>query len=327
MKLSLVKADGTSNKLADVEVPDKFYNRLSTGIQVIDLIFGGELTPGILPGSCIFFTGTPGAGKSTMSLQLAEALTEVAGKRVLYNANEEHKAMLKMAADRIGIKGNFTVSQRDQIDALIEHVLEAGFDVLVQDSLQTIDDGTLRGFNLWKSVMRKLVRLTKDHDVTVITIGQVTKGGTFAGPQALAHEADVDIRLSRDKESGNRILLLEKNRFGPAGAPFEFVLSGNGLDFRAIQAAEQQQSRPKRDERKDTIRGAIRGELMKGEMLSAYDYERLGDGCSGGLFRNLLFETCQAMAREGHNIMETKVEGRLHYFMEIEPSFSERFMS
>ena len=327
MKLSLVKADGMSGRLSDVVVPQKFYNRLSTGIEALDLVFGGELHPGILPGSCVFFTGTPGAGKSTMSLQLADALTEVAEKRVLYNANEEHKAMLKMAADRIGIKGNFAVSQFDQIDVLVQHVLDTGIEVLVQDSLQTVDDADLKGFNLWKSVMRKLVRLSKDHDVTVITIGQVTKGGTFAGPQALAHEADVDARLSRDKESGNRVLLLEKNRFGPAGEPFEFVLTGHGLDFRAVQVVEQQKPQGKREERKEVVRAAIRAELMKGEMLSAYDYERLGGGCSGGLFRCLLFETCQAMAREGHNIMETKHEGRLHYFMEAESSAPERFMS
>lgn len=328
MKLSLVKADGVSETLADVPVPEKFYNRLSTGIPAIDLVFGGEEMPGILPGSCTLFTGTPGAGKSTMSLQLADALQRVAGQRVLYNANEESKAMLKMAADRIGIRGQFQVSQKDQVDALIAYVLEAGIQVLIQDSLQTLDDGDLHGFRLWQTVMRKLVRLSKDHDVTVITIGQVTKGGTFAGPQALAHEADVDARLTKDKESGNRILCIEKNRFGPAGIPFEFVLTGHGLDFRAVQQAEQgQAAKPKREERKDAIKAAIQAELVKGELLSAYDYERLGGGCSGGLFRNLLFETCQAMAREGHNIMETKVEGRLHYFLEVEPSFMERILS
>lgn len=321
MMLSLVKADDRSGELADVEVPSKFYNRDKTGIEAVDKIFGGVDMPGILPGSCTLFTGTPGAGKSTMSLQLSDALQRVAGRKVLYNANEESLAMLKMAADRIGVRGRYKVSQKGQVDALIAHVLETGTEVLVQDSLQTLEDGQLHGFRLLRTVCRKLVRLSKDHDVTVIMIGQVTKGGGFAGPMALAHEVDVHAHLSTDKESGNRVMVLTKNRFGPANEPYEFMLTARGLDFRPVEAAEQKQQQEagmsRQAERRGDVKTVIREKLLAGEMLSGYCFERLGVDCSGGFWRGMLRLVCQEMAKEGFTIMEAKVEGRLHNFLEV----------
>lgn len=319
MSLTLVKGDEAANTLASVQVPAKFYNRLKTGNDIIDSLFGGDEMPGILPGSCVMATGTPGAGKTTFMLQLADSLSITEGRTLLYNANEESQAMVKMAADRIKIKGQFQIAQIHEVDALIRHVLDQGVEVLVQDSLQTLQDGTLSGQRLLKSVCRKLVRLSKDHDVTVFFIGQVTKGGTAAGPMALVHEVDAHMHLGRDKETGNRILCLEKNRFGPAGIPYEFMLSAHGLDFKpADRPAEAAGAAPvsRQAERKNEVQTLIRQQLEAGNMLSGYCFERLGVDCSGGYWRGMLRLVVEQLKREGRAIGEARVDGRLHNFLE-----------
>jgi predicted ATP-dependent serine protease len=313
MSLTLVKGDERSDMLSSVTVPAKFYSRLKTGNEIIDSLFGGDDMPGILPGSCVMATGTPGAGKTTFMLQLADSLSITEGRVLLYNANEESKAMVKLAADRIKIKGQFQISQIHEVDALIKYVLDNGIEVVVQDSLQTLQDGTLSGQRMLKSVCRKLVRLSKDHDVTVFFIGQVTKGGTAAGPMALVHEVDVHMHLGRDKETGNRILCLDKNRFGPAGVPYEFMLSAAGLDFKpADQPAEDKAPAVSRQaERKEEVLALIRWKLEAGEALSGYCFERFDVNCSGGYWRGMLRVAVEKLKREGRTLVEGRENGRL----------------
>lgn len=321
MTLSLVKPDEKTELLSSVRVPEKFYTRLKSGNDIIDAMFGGDDMPGVLPGACVMCTGTPGAGKTTFMLQLADSLSIHEGRVLLYNANEESKPMVKLAADRIKIKGAFQIKQLHDVDQLVKYVLDEGIEVLVQDSLQTLSDGQLSGQRLLKSVCRKLVRLSKDHDVTVFVVGQVTKSGHAAGPMALVHEVDVHMHLSRDKESGNRVLSLEKNRFGPAGIPYEFMLSAHGLDFKPAEnpTAGQSSSEPtvsRQVERKQEVMKIIRSKLEAGEMLSGYCFERLGVDCSGGYWRGMLRLVVEQMKKEGRAVGEARVDGRLHNFLE-----------
>jgi hypothetical protein len=321
MALSLVKADENVDTLADVEVPAKYYNRLLTGVEAIDVLFGGDKMPGILPGSCAMGTGVPGAGKTTFMLQLADALEQNAGRRLLYNANEESKAMIKLAADRLGIVQQFQVSQKQEVDDLVRHVLQEGYEVLFQDSLQTLQDGQLYGQRLLKSVCRKLVRLSKDHEVTVVVVGQVTKSGVAAGPMALVHEVDVHLHLDVDPKSGNRTMVMKKNRFGPALMPYEFMLSARGLEFRPAPedaAAADQAPASRQTERRQEVQALVEERLRSGEPLSGYCFERLGLDCSGGYWRGMLRLVVERMKREGMRVGERKVNGRLHYFLEGE---------
>ena len=60
---------GTS--IQDIKVPDVLKKRVSTGLGYFDCVLGGE---GFTPSMVTLFTGTPGAGKTTMMLTLANAL-------------------------------------------------------------------------------------------------------------------------------------------------------------------------------------------------------------------------------------------------------------
>lgn len=319
-RLRLTELDNTVSVLKDVEVPEKFYQRLKTGVKVIDEIFGGEETPGVLKGETVLFTGHPGAGKSTMALQLADLFQKHAQRSVLYNIGEESDKMLKLAANRIGIDANFCVGRFEEADRLFEYVSNNGVEIVFQDSLQSMRVGDLRGARLLETLGKKIQKFSKDEDVTFFAVGQVTKGGGFAGPQALAHDLDAHAHLRLNAETGNRVFEMKKNRLGPAGMPYEFFLSANGLDFQAAPSLVEElmgTSAAKSSDRKETITNLIKEKLLDGEKISGYCFERYNVDCSGGMWRVLLMKAAQALRNEGHTVLETKINGRTHTYLEI----------
>lgn len=316
MAITLFKNDGKVETLKDIVVPQKFYNRMRTGAQALDEIFGGTVTPGILRGTAALFTGMPGAGKSTMALQLADMLRKNTDLRVFYNVGEENKYMVKLAADRLGVEGDFKLGKIEEIDSLSQYCLEEKVDVLIVDSLQSMHDGEAGGSKLLKAVTKKLISLSKDHDVTVIIIGHITKGGGFAGPQELVHDVDAHMHLQLNPEGGNRILEMRKNRFGPSLVPYEFALSANGLDFTPLQANEQG-SGGKVVARREQTKALIKEKLVAGEKIGGYCFERLGVECSGGFWRGMLKAAVDELKADGHIIGEVRIEGKAHSYLEV----------
>lgn len=306
--------------LRDVRIPAKFYDKIKTTSQVLDEIFGGPEHPGIMRGTCNLFTGVPGAGKSTMSLQLAELL-QLQGHRVLYNIGEENEVMVKIAANRLGIRGEFPISKFEEVEELRKYVIEEGVDVLFQDSLQSMSDGQLTGNKLLKSVVKQVVQLSKDETTTIFLIGHATKGGDFAGPARIKHDADAHIHLSLDPESGCRTFQLQKNRFGPALVPYQFSLSATGLDFQqADDRAVVVGSRI--DDKKAATIQTIRDLLVAGKKLSGYSYEEepelIALGLSGGFMRAMLRMTCNQLKAEGMTVGSCTINRREHSYVELE---------
>jgi DNA repair protein RadA/Sms len=247
-RIPLVESDGRVEELCDVVVPEKFFKKMLLGIDVLDAAFGGRETPGIVPGTSFLFTGVPGAGKSTLCVQLAQLLRKNAGKTVLYNAGEESIEMVKMRADRLGLRGDFGVGQIGDIDALIEVCRHTGIDVLFQDSLQAIDDGpVLRGGEALKDIVRKLHRLSKSDGVTVFAICHTVKSGGFAGPQTIKHDLDAHVNLGIDRDTGARYLELLKNRFGPAMTRHPFSVTSDGVVFRQVMESTDEEETGSRE--------------------------------------------------------------------------------
>ena len=316
--LTLLKESDSVEVLGDIKVPSRFFSRLSLGVPVLDELFGGADMPGILPGTSFLFTGMPGAGKSTMGLQLADYFQRK-GHSVLYNMGEENKHMVKLRADRIGLKQEFSISQFQQVDRLAAYCKENGVEILFQDSIQSLRDSELDGPKMLKSVTKKLVQLSKDEDVTMFLIGHITKAGHFAGPQEIKHDVDAHAHLQL-AESGNRIIELQKNRFGPASVPYEFALSANGLDFQQMASPttdirEGTKGASKAAQRKEAVRKAIREELLSGGRVSGYCAERLKCDCSGGFFRMMVMSVTQELGGEGYEVIEAKIAGRTHAFL------------
>ena len=74
MKLN-VKTDDIQfgENILKIKVPKALRNKVASGLEYFDAALGGE---GFTPSQVLYFTGTPGAGKTTMLLTLADRLTK-----------------------------------------------------------------------------------------------------------------------------------------------------------------------------------------------------------------------------------------------------------
>lgn len=240
MKLS-VKNDtiGFGTNVLDISVPDALRNKVKSGVDFVDAAMGGE---GFTPSQVVFFTGTPGAGKTTMLLKLADSLTKQ-GAVAVFNTAEESLFQVKLVAERLGLKSGFAVGQETHIPTLIKkcEMLRKKnpgkpFFLLV-DSLQCMDDGKYAdGGTNSKSAERVLEQVTnwaKETFSNAIVIGQVNKAGKMAGTQKLKHMVDAMIELSIEEKDedlmGCRVLKTTKNRFGGAGHQIWLELKKEGF--------------------------------------------------------------------------------------------------
>ena len=187
-------------------------------------------------------TGTPGAGKTTMMLQMADAIT-ASGHICLYNSGEESLYQVKMVTERLKLKHGFIAGQDTLVEDLLTHanLLKKQNPTkqifVMQDSLQTLDDGKYEALTNSMTAVRSVEMLTtwaKSNYAVVVFIGHVTKSGDFAGKQTILHAVDVRGQLYIDEEKrsdtfGERIFEVTKNRFGCNGRSYILGLEHSGL--------------------------------------------------------------------------------------------------
>ena len=240
MKLN-VRNDSVTfgTNVLDIKVPDQLRNKIKSGLEFVDGALGGE---GFTPSQVILFTGTPGAGKTTMLLTLADRLTKQ-GAVVVFNTAEESLFQVKLIAERLGLKSGFAVGQETHVptllkkcDALRKKNAGKPFFILV-DSLQCMDDGHYDDGQInSRSAERSLALITdwcKANYTNGIVIGQVNKSGKMAGTQKLKHMVDAMMELSIEEKDedlrGCRVLQTVKNRFGGCGHTFFLSLDKAGF--------------------------------------------------------------------------------------------------
>jgi len=241
MKLN-VKQDEISfgTNILNIRIPQKLRERHPCGVDYIDAAFGGE---GFTPSTMTLFTGEPGAGKTTLMLTLANALTNQ-GYVCLFNTAEESLYQVKMTCERLELNDGFIAGQESYVPRLLTHcdILRKRNPnkpfFLVVDSLQTLNDGKYgEDHTNSQSAVRSLQMLTdyaKEHYINIICIGQVNKSGNMAGSQKLKHMVDAMLHLSIERKDedfkGLRVLETVKNRFGGAGWTFFLDLKKEGFN-------------------------------------------------------------------------------------------------
>ena len=226
--------------ILDIKVPDQLRKRVKTGVEFFDDALGGK---GFTPSMVTLFTGTPGAGKTTMMLELANSLTGH-GANVLFNTAEESLFQLKMTVERLRLRHGFSAGQETLVPSLLENcdkLREKHPDkpfFLIVDSLQTLNDGKYGEHTTnSKTAERSLLQITdycKEHFCNAVIIGQVTKNGQMAGANVLKHMVDAMMSLDVERKDpdlmGCRVLMTEKNRFGGAGHIFFLALRERGFE-------------------------------------------------------------------------------------------------
>ncbi|MEA1940560.1 MAG: DNA repair protein RadA [Candidatus Caldatribacteriota bacterium] len=203
--------------------------RYNTGIFEFDRVLGG----GIVPGSLILVGGEPGIGKSTLLLQIANALSHKQGK-ILYVSGEESPHQIKIRANRLGTLSEklLLVSETD-LEAIKQDIHDINPQVVIVDSIQTINDCQITSssgsINQIKECTAQLIHLAKSKDIPIFIVGHVTKGGMLAGPKVLEHMVDTVLYLEGEKYNLYRILRSIKNRFGSTDELGIFKMDDKGL--------------------------------------------------------------------------------------------------
>lgn len=204
--------------------------RTATGIGELDRVLGG----GFVSGSVSLLAGEPGIGKSTLVLQLLDALAR-ADKDVLLVSGEESIAQVGGRAKRLGIDGGrLRVAASTSLASVLADITASGPGLVVIDSVQTIADGNLEqpGGSLVqiRECAAALTEHAKRTGISVVLVGHVTKDGSVAGPKTLEHVVDVVLSLEGDRTGALRLLRANKNRFGATDETGVFVMSTKGLE-------------------------------------------------------------------------------------------------
>jgi DNA repair protein RadA/Sms len=204
--------------------------RILTGNSEFDRVLGG----GLVRGSLVLLGGEPGIGKSTLLLQIAQALQKKE-RRVLYVSGEESAQQIKMRAERLGAPpaGEIYVLAEANLEAILSAVADIRPTDLIIDSVQTTFsealDSAPGSISQVRHVAAQLLNLAKTHDIPVFLIGHVTKDGSIAGPKALEHIVDTVLYFEGERHHNHRIVRAVKNRFGAANEVGVFEMTARGL--------------------------------------------------------------------------------------------------
>jgi len=211
------------------EIQSEVEERMETGIKELDRVLGG----GIVQGSLVLVGGDPGIGKSTMMLQICQAVSRIK-KKVLYISGEESLHQIKMRGKRLGVANDELLLYAQTNMNIIESVImKEQPDVLMIDSIQTMyneDIGSVPGsVSQVREVTAHLMRLAKQLNIATFIVGHVTKDGAIAGPRVLEHMVDTVLYFEGDKNASYRVLRGVKNRFGSTNELGIFEMRNEGL--------------------------------------------------------------------------------------------------
>jgi DNA repair protein RadA/Sms len=222
-------AAGAAAPLPLPSIPADGYERIPVPIEELSRVLGG----GIVPGSVVLISGDPGIGKSTLLIQLCDALADGGGP-VLYVSGEESAAQIKLRAERLGIVSpNILVLSETHLESIAAHIEEIQPRMVVVDSVQSIySDGIQSGAGSVTQVRdcsAHLLRLAKSQTFSLFLVGHVTKEGAIAGPRVLEHMVDTVLHLEGERFHSFRLLRSAKNRFGSTNEVGVFEMAERGL--------------------------------------------------------------------------------------------------
>ncbi len=223
---SLSTKSVSSYQLTQIEPDNEL--RYKTGMGELDRVLGG----GIVKGSLVLLSGDPGIGKSTILLQICHQL----GKKlkILYVSGEESYSQIKMRADRLKVKtGNLYILCETDVQAICEHIRSSAPDLVIVDSIQTMNFTELNSSPGCVAQVREssnlLMRTAKSLGIPVILVGHVNKDGNIAGPKVLEHIVDAVLYFEGERNLSFRILRAVKNRFGSTNEIGVFEMFDTGL--------------------------------------------------------------------------------------------------
>lgn len=229
-RASRIAAGESTVPLALHEIGSAGIERMRIGMPEFDAVVGG----GIVRGSLTLVGGPPGAGKSTLMLQIAARLAEQSP--VVYVCGEESAAQVKLRAERTlprSFASALTVYAETNLRAVLDHLEQHPPAALVVDSIQTVwlpeSDAYAGSITQIRDCTQALMEFAKRTGCATFIVGHVTKDGAIAGPRLLEHLVDTVLYFEGETAGEYRILRAYKNRFGSIDEICVFEMHDAGL--------------------------------------------------------------------------------------------------
>lgn len=220
-----------SKSFSDIKVVNE--KTIMTGNQLFDKWFSKD--GGIVPGSIIFVTGTSGAGKTTLMINLMNWLQN---HKSSFYSREMSIGSLKQQVKDYNFKNNnaYFVDDKDcpHINDYFNELDTIKPEIVIVDSLQAIASADFPEMSEEKAsviVRQKLEKWCKANGSTLFLIGHNTKDNEFAGKNTNMQMVDAHMVLEYDKKSeSRRIFWGKKNRKGPMGELF-YKIDNGAIEF------------------------------------------------------------------------------------------------
>lgn len=200
-----------------------------TGNQLFDKWFSKD--GGIVPGSVIFVTGTSGAGKTTLMVNLMNWLKN--HKSSLYSREMKIGSLKQQVKDYDFDNDKAFFADEDDCPHVKNYIDELSIikpEIVIVDSLQAIACVDYPEFSEEKGsihVREILTKWCKDNNSTLFIIGHNTKDNEFAGKNTNMQMVDAHMVLEYDKKTETRKMFWgKKNRKGPMGQLFYEINDG-----------------------------------------------------------------------------------------------------
>lgn len=229
----------TTVKMKDVKFDKNLFTPMKTG-KKIDNLFSSE--GGLMRGTNYAIVGDPGAGKTTVALDILADL-HANGRKVLFISGEMNQIDMYGYVKRYPKFGELDILfLGDYIEQNIEKVLSAalqpGYDVVLIDSMAEVANAiadTASGFLSNKKAETIILNMLEEHNqgendaninTAFLIIQQVTKQGNFAGSNRFKHMMTGMAHMKIDESEG-RYFFFSKNRRGGQMDALFFSLSTN----------------------------------------------------------------------------------------------------
>jgi predicted ATP-dependent serine protease len=219
-----IKTTTTLRRASDIKISDDFYNRVKTGEEQLDEIFGD----GLMKGTAITLTAVAGGGKTTFLLQLLERL-EQNDYSTAYLSGEESAEQLAFNCKRLNVR-NVLIGNVTDVDEICE-IMQSN-NVVVIDSFPSITTKEqMSSTERIKYILKRIITTAKETKCIVFFIMHLTKDGKLKGSTLIPHSVDVNISIQKVKDSSTiRVIGCYKNRFGSTGE-YPADLTGTGYIF------------------------------------------------------------------------------------------------
>ncbi len=229
-------------RFSDMQTPS--YMRTDTGLGELDRVLGG----GLVKGSVVLLSGEPGIGKSTLLMQISDALGQ--DRKVLYVSGEESGGQLKLRAKRLGVSGeHLYILTETNLEHILAEIDMVSPDVLILDSIQTIyserANSTPGSVSQVRECALTFINKAKAEGISMLLVGHVNKEGGIAGPKVLEHMVDAVLYFEGERQQAYRIIRAVKNRYGSTNEIGVFEMTDRGLDEVANPSEMLLSGRPK----------------------------------------------------------------------------------